>query len=79
MLIVGKAMIRNKPDSYCKSWDLGTHGISTLVDDLLGLYLHYGVNPEARLAYQSARLLGRREGALSRAWRRLAGYGRSRR
>jgi serine/threonine protein kinase len=35
MLIIAKAMIRNKPDSYCLSWDLRTTGISQMVHDLL--------------------------------------------
>jgi len=50
MMIIAKAMIRNKPDSYCLSWDLQTTGISALVHDLLALYVHYGVDPSARLA-----------------------------
>jgi serine/threonine protein kinase len=52
MMIIGKAMIRNKPDSYCLSWDLKTTGISQMVGDLLALYIHYGVDPAARLAYR---------------------------
>ena len=26
--IVAKAMIRNKPDSYCQAWEIDTHGVS---------------------------------------------------
>src|SRR5690606_36212538 len=37
MLVIAKAMIRNKPDSYCTSWDLRTTGIQQLVHDLLSL------------------------------------------
>ena len=50
MMIVAKAMIRNKPDSYCLSYDLQSTGISALVHDLLSLYVIYGVDPNARLA-----------------------------
>ena len=31
MLIIGKCMIRNKPDSYCQAHDLDTRGVSDLV------------------------------------------------
>jgi serine/threonine protein kinase len=48
MLIVGKCMIRNKPDSYCRPHDLDTRGISELVQDLINLYALYGVHPAAR-------------------------------
>ena len=51
MTIIAKAMIRNKPDSYCQSWDLRTHGVSAFVDDLYALYLRYGVDPSARAMY----------------------------
>ena len=39
MMIIAKAMIRNKPDSYCLSYDLRTTGISAMVHDLLSLYI----------------------------------------
>jgi serine/threonine protein kinase len=52
LTIIAKAMIRNKPDSYCLSYDLKTPGISSMVHDLLSLYVHYGIDPSARLAYQ---------------------------
>ena len=45
MMIVAKAMIRNKPDSYCLSYDLRTTGISAMVHDLLSLYVAYGIDP----------------------------------
>ncbi len=51
MLIIAKAMIRNKPDSYCLSHDLRTTGISAMVHDLLSLYIQYGIDPNARIAY----------------------------
>ncbi|HEY4244720.1 MAG TPA: protein kinase [Kofleriaceae bacterium] len=51
MLIIAKAMIRNKPDSYCLSYDLRTTGISAMVHDLLSLYIAYGIDPSARIAY----------------------------
>ena len=59
MAIIGKAMIRNKPDSYCQCWDLRTTGISELVDDLYSLYMRYGVDPSARSAYQRGASLAR--------------------
>jgi serine/threonine protein kinase len=52
LMIIAKAMIRSKPDSYCLSHDLRTTGISSMVHDLLSLYVHYGIDPSARLAYQ---------------------------
>ena len=45
MYIVARAMIRNKPDSYCKAWDLDTQGITEMVGDLMALYVRFGVNP----------------------------------
>jgi serine/threonine protein kinase len=55
MRIIARAMIRNKPDSYCASWDLHTEGICQLVQNLIGLYMHYGVDPRARAAHQSGK------------------------
>ncbi len=71
MLIISRAMIRNKPDSYCRSWDLETEGIALVVNDLLELYMRYGVNPAARQAWQAGRGVVRDGGVLRRAWRRL--------
>ncbi len=48
MLIIGKCMIRNKPDSYCQAHDLETRGVSELVTDLINLYSLYGFSPGAR-------------------------------
>jgi len=70
MLIIAKAMIRNKPDSYCTSWDLQATGISQLVHDLLSLYVHYGVDPSVRLDSLQA-TLPRKPSAMRRAWDRL--------
>jgi serine/threonine protein kinase len=53
LMIIAKAMIRNKPDSYCLSYDLRTTGISSMVHDLLSLYVAYGVDPSARIAYSN--------------------------
>jgi len=50
MMIIAKAMIRNKPDSYCASYELKTTSISTMVQDLLSLYVSYGATPNAWLA-----------------------------
>lgn len=49
MKIIGRAMIRNKPDSYCQAWDVDTRGISRLVDDLRGLYAQFGGFVPSRL------------------------------
>jgi serine/threonine protein kinase len=46
MLVIAKAMIRNKPDSYCYSWDVATEGVSAMIRDLLAL--HAAVNPSLR-------------------------------
>jgi serine/threonine protein kinase len=46
--IVGKAMIRNKPDSYCQAWDINTRGITEFVADLVRLYSEYGLDASAR-------------------------------
>jgi serine/threonine protein kinase len=53
MTVIARAMIRNKPDSYCLSHDLETTGISNMVHDLLALSVMYGVDPNARLARSS--------------------------
>jgi serine/threonine protein kinase len=53
MKIIASAMIRNKKDSYCQGWDVGTTGISELVGALRFLYDYYGVNASARPAYFS--------------------------
>jgi len=72
MLIIAKAMIRNKPDSYCLSWDLRTTGISTLVHDLISLYVHYGVDPSARIAYHNDLYQPpKKPSPMRRAWDRL--------
>ncbi len=51
MLIIAKAMIRNKPDSYCTSWDLQTNGVSQFVHDLLSVYVRFGVDPSVAISY----------------------------
>ena len=77
MLIVAKAMIRNKPDSYCTSWDLRTTGIQTFVHDLLGLYVHFGVDPAVRVGnFESSPQLVRSRGVMRRAWDSLRGKGK---
>jgi serine/threonine protein kinase len=48
MTVIAKAMIRNKPDSYCLSWDVRTEGVTDFVRDLIGLYANYGVDPAIR-------------------------------
>jgi hypothetical protein len=72
LAIIAKAMVRNKPDSYCSSWDLRTPGISQMVHDLFSLYVHYGVDPSARLAYQNDHYAPpRKAGTMKRAWDKL--------
>jgi serine/threonine protein kinase len=77
MKIVAKAMIRNKPDSFCQAWDVLTTGISDFVADLIRLYGDYGVDASARPAY-----LGRYNqsrgggGALRKLWQRMRGQAR---
>ncbi|HVE86901.1 MAG TPA: hypothetical protein VND93_28795, partial [Myxococcales bacterium] len=51
MLVIARAMIRNKPDSYCQAWDVNTNGISDLVADLVQLYGVVGMDASARPAY----------------------------
>jgi serine/threonine protein kinase len=50
MYIIARAMIRNKPDSYCQAWDLKTTGISQMVRELMALYVRAGINPASRAA-----------------------------
>ena len=73
MLIIAKAMIRNKPDSYCNSWDLRTTGIQPLVHDLLSLYVHFGVDPSVRFGSLPTVSMPRKPSGLRRAWDKLAG------
>ena len=71
MTIVAKAMIRNKPDSYCTSYDLETTGISAMVHDLLALSVMYGVDPNARRARSSAYQPPKKSGPMRRAFDKL--------
>ncbi len=72
MLIVAKAMIRNKPDSYCQAWDVSTTGISDLVADLVRLYSDYGVDAAARSAILGRFIAVKRpRGPLARLWDRV--------
>ncbi|WP_428268118.1 serine/threonine protein kinase [Haliangium sp.] len=75
MLIVAKAMIRNKPDSYCTTWDLQTSGITQLVHDLMGLYTRFGVDPAAASALidNDNYPIQQRSGLMSRTWSKLSG------
>ena len=52
MRIVAKAMIRNKPDSYCQAWEIDTNGVSDFIGDLLTLCAEYGVDERARSSLQ---------------------------
>ena len=72
MMIIGKAMIRNKPDSYCLSHDLRTTGISAMVHDLISLYVLYGIDPSARIAYQNEGYVPpKKSGAMRRAFDKI--------
>jgi hypothetical protein len=71
MMIIAKAMIRNKPDSYCLSFDLRTTGISAMVHDLLALYLHYGQDPSARIAYGNEGYVPPKKGSMRRAFDKI--------
>ena len=70
--IIAKAMIRNKPDSYCLSYDQRTTGISSMVHDLLSLYVQYGIDPSARIAYgNDAYNTPKKSGTMRRAFDKL--------
>jgi len=73
MVAIGRAMIRNKPDSYCLSWDLRTEGITQFVHELNMLYVDFGMDPAARFAYMRDRPVSerRRPGRMRRALDRL--------
>jgi serine/threonine protein kinase len=75
MLIVAKAMIRNKPDSYCFAHDLQSTGISGLVNDLLALYVAHGVDPHARYARSNDYRPPQKPGPMRRAFDRLFSRG----
>src|SRR4051812_13092456 len=51
VMVIARAMIRNKPDSYSQAWDVNTSGISDLVAALVTLYGVLGVDASARPAY----------------------------
>ncbi len=72
MMIIAKAMIRNKPDSYCLSYDLRTTGISAMVHDLLSLYVGLGMDPSARIAYSNETYNAQKKtGAMRRAFDKI--------
>lgn len=72
MMIIAKAMIRNKPDSYCLSYDLRTTGITSMVHDLLSLYIAFGIDPSARIAYSNDMYnTPKKSGAMRRAFDKL--------
>jgi hypothetical protein len=47
MTVIARAMIRNKPDSYCQGWDLDTTGVTTMLRDVVALYGLLGLRPTA--------------------------------
>ncbi|MBA3501971.1 MAG: protein kinase [Myxococcota bacterium] len=71
MLVIAKAMIRNKPDSYCFADDLRSTGVSAFIHDLLALYIAYGVDPHARYARTTDYHPPRKSGPMRRAFDRL--------
>ncbi len=76
MLIIGKCMIRNKPDSYCQAHDLETRGVSDFVTDLINLYSLYGFSPGARPTHLVHRTTTRKQqnrvgGRLRRIWQAI--------
>jgi len=72
MRVIAKAMIRNKPDSYCQAWDISTMGISALVNDLRRLYGAFGTYMPSRPGLLVLNV-GGRDGAWSRAWESVKG------
>jgi serine/threonine protein kinase len=71
MRVVAKAMIRNKPDSYCQAWEIDTHGISDFIGDLMALCSAYGVDERARSSLQGRYTVPR--APRKSFWRRLFG------
>src|SRR4028118_2317372 len=49
LLIIARAMIRNKPDSYCTSYDLQTAGIQQMVHDLIRSEERFSRNAEPEI------------------------------
>jgi serine/threonine protein kinase len=72
MKIIAKAMIRNKPDSYCQAWDIRTEGVSALVYDLRRLYSGFGTYMPSRPGH-IVLAPTERSGVLSRAWGSVKG------
>ena len=76
MLIIGKCMIRNKPDSYCQAHDLDTRGVSDLVTDLINLYSLYGFSPGARPTHLVHRTTAKKAnlkmgGSIAKMWQAI--------
>jgi serine/threonine protein kinase len=69
MSIVARAMIRNKPDSYCQAWDIDTRGISDFVADLVALY--QGLDTSSARPVYLGRYHPRVAGSMSHSWGRL--------
>jgi serine/threonine protein kinase len=76
MLVIARAMIRNKPDSYCQAWDLSTRGITALVRDLIGLYPASEIRSNrGRFALDSRKPAGKLRRALDAMFRPRPGSG----
>jgi hypothetical protein len=56
------------------SYDLRTTGISAMVHDLLSLYVAFGIDPSARIAYSNEGYTERKKpGSMRRAFDKLFG------
>ncbi len=69
--IIAKAMIRNKPDSYCQAWEVDTCGISSLVHELRCVYSGFGAGYIPSRPGQVLRTSPILDGALARTWASL--------
>ncbi len=72
MMIIARCMIRNKPDSYCQTHEIETHGISDVVQDMIDLYTVFGVHPSAQPA---AMALSKSSAARSPLGRSIRSFG----
>ena len=69
MMIIARCMIRNKPDSYCQTHEIETHGISEVMQDMIDLYTVFGVHPSAQAASMALSKANASRGLLRRSIR----------
>ena len=69
MRVIAKCMIRNKPDSYCQTHEIDTHGISDVMQDMIDLYTVFGVHPSAQAASMALSKANASRGLLRRSIR----------